>query len=60
MGLAEVYRLARPIHRGGELHDAVLNRMRRRRDSDYWPRGENGKLVVYSISAEEWRERRFP
>jgi hypothetical protein len=31
--------------------------MRRRRDLDYRPRGENAKLVVFSLSAQQWRER---
>jgi RimJ/RimL family protein N-acetyltransferase len=30
--------------------------MRRRRDLDYRPRGENAKLVVFSMSAQQWRE----
>lgn len=33
--------------------------MRRCRDLDYRPRGENDKLAVYSISAEEWRDARI-
>jgi RimJ/RimL family protein N-acetyltransferase len=31
--------------------------MRRRGDLDYRPRGENAKLVVFSLSAQQWRER---
>jgi hypothetical protein len=30
--------------------------MRRRRDLDYRPRGENAKLVVFSMNAQQWRE----
>jgi RimJ/RimL family protein N-acetyltransferase len=29
--------------------------LRRRRDLDYRPRGDNSKFMVYSIDAEQWR-----